>query len=171
MTKEFESGLNLKMSKSGNIFPNDNIKNFKSTIFEYLGFKFTLCITIFSNLIFVIISQNGKLGSFYLGEKDQEKDFLEEESEEFVINTKCLLGNRKDETNLFLSETLIRKIFQSSSEYIKKVLISTTIKFDEIVQCVNEDLEDLKIEKILASDKYRSFIELLVLKVIEILNS
>ena len=105
----------------------------------------------------VIISSNGKLGNFWISDNEEENDALEENDYE----ARCILGNRKDEVSQFFSHAIINFIFheiknkeQSLYNNIKKVLISFTLKYDELF---NIDLQNP--QELLLTTEFKQFFE------------
>ncbi len=121
---------------------NPNIKNefnnFSKTEFIFNNTEFELGISLYSNLLFIIISSNSKLGSFYVGECEN-KDTLD--PLENLYEIQCILGDRRDEATSFLSNSVItfvfNKMLQSEESHrfdkIEKVIVSTTIKFSDLI--------------------------------------
>ena len=170
--KEFSEKVNLKEENP------QGFRNFESSNFNFKGKEFTMSIAMFTNMIFVIITQNGRLGSFYLGEKesDESNAFIDEEGEEMLVTTNCLLGNRKDEANAFLCECIIKRLFKACAgnlEKINKVLLSTTIKFEEIIKTIKvikDTSNELDWDTILQSNEYKQFMDIILLKVLDLLK-
>jgi hypothetical protein len=158
-----------------NEFCSSNLNNFNKVEFSYNNKKFELCVSSYSNLIFIIVSTNGKLGSFYLGEVEN-KDLFDNDENLFEI--RCLLGNRKDEINEFFCNNLIifllNKITNNESDSyyrfskIGKILFSTSIKFTELFNNNDKPYEDAN--DVLMKDEFKEFLKLIKMKISELLN-
>ena len=127
--------LTYNINDNSNGISNDNeFNNFMKTNFSFNNTLFELGVSIYSNMIFIIISSNSKLGSFYIGVCEN-RDLLD--PMENLYDVQCLLGNRKDEANEFLCNTIITYIFNSILDEnnidkfskIEKVMLSTSIKY------------------------------------------
>lgn len=124
-------------------------KNFRKTQITLNNTNFDICVSVYSNVIFIVVTQNGKLGSFYVGECEHMDDLSIEEN---IYEVKCLLGNRQDEQNEQFCNMLIHFIFnyiynESNIERfskIEKIILSTTIKFNELFKDKNEFMQLIK---------------------------
>jgi hypothetical protein len=120
--------------------------NFRKTDIQLANGKIELAISFYSNALLVIISSNGKLGNFWVNENEEEDSL-----EDIDYEVRCILGNRKDEVSQFFSHAIINHIFteikssKSQSLYsgIKKVLLSFTMKYDELLNIDVENQHDL----------------------------
>jgi hypothetical protein len=155
----------LNLNKKNSDITHNEFNNFSKIDFAFNNTKFELGISLYSNAIFIIISTNSKLGSFYIGECEN-KDTLQ--PEENLIEVKCILGNRQDDSTSFLANSLITyiftKMFKPENSYkfekIEKIILSVTIKFSELIQ--GKDVE--------TKQEYRELITLLRNKIEELLN-
>jgi hypothetical protein len=161
-----EKNINsLNLNNLNSNIPQNEFNNFSKTDFSFNNTKFELGISLYSNTIFIIISTNSKLGSFYIGECENQ-DTLD--PEENLYEIQCILGNRQDEATSVLANSLITyvftKMFKSENSYkfekIEKILLSVTIKFSELIP--GEDVETKK--------EYRELNTLIRNKIEELLN-
>jgi len=136
----------VMMNTEMNVINVSQKSNFRKTEIELAKGKIELGISFYSNALLVIISSNGKLGNFWVNENEDE-DPLEESD----YDVRCILGNRKDEVSQFFSHAIINYIFseikssKSHSLYsgIKKVLLSFTLKYDELFNIYVDNQQDL----------------------------
>lgn len=155
-----EAMNNIKINENENEF-----NNFRKIMLTYGNTEFELAVSVYSNLIFIIITENSKIGNFWLGEMEYED--LEDPTEN-VYNTQCMLGNRKDETSYFLSNFIVQFVLGSirkkdSYSKIQKVLVSSAIKYDNIFKTEEKS-------EIVASKEFKEFIGLIRNKLTELLN-
>jgi hypothetical protein len=108
----------------------NEFNNFRKTKFAYKENEYELGISLYSKLIFVIISENCKMGNFWIGEIEGEDI---NDGEDFT-EIKCLLGDRTNEMNSFFANFLISYLLTSFKESkfskIQKVLLSAPIKLN-----------------------------------------
>jgi hypothetical protein len=107
----------------------DQLNNFRKANFKFKDVEYELGISLYSQLIFIIVTENSKLGNMYIGEIENE-DFIEEDSEFFDV--KCILGDRNNEESQFLANFVINYLFRSlknsNNSKIQKILVSSTLK-------------------------------------------
>jgi hypothetical protein len=125
-------------------------KNFRKTQITLDNTNFEICVSIYYNVIFIVVTSNGKLGSFYMGECEHRDDF---QSEDNIYEIKCLLGNRQDELNEQFCNMVIKFIFNyifnenniERFSKIEKIILSTTIKFNELFTEKKQFMQLIKI--------------------------
>jgi hypothetical protein len=107
------------------------INNFKKINFKFQEVDYELAISLYSKLIFIIITESSKLGNMYIGELEGET--INDEENDFY-DFKCILGDRNNEPSQFLANNVINLIFSSLKKIgntkIQKILISSTLKKD-----------------------------------------
>jgi hypothetical protein len=127
--------------------------NFKKSKFNFNESGVEVGVSIYSNLIFIIITGNSKIGALYIGQTDKEDPL---DSEENFHEVSCLLGNRKDEVTQHFATFLITQLLNYLSKKnskIQKILLSSSIKFNELMKTgLNDD-------DILQSKEYKNFLE------------
>ena len=145
--------------------------NFRKSIIQLPKGNIELGISFYSNLLFVIINSNGKLGNIWIGELEQEAD----NQEENFSDIRCILGNRKDEIIQFLSDTIINFIFNeikinkndSKFSNIKKIMLSLALKYQNLF---DYDLNLSDQDELLYTDDFKKFVADLKKDISELLN-
>ena len=97
------------------------LENNKQTSFYYQGEEYILLIIAYSNSNFVILSKNKKIGNIYSADLEDSEFPDDEESIDLPpqYETKCILGNRLDLLNNFLSNFIAANIFFIFNKMIK----------------------------------------------------
>lgn len=105
------------------------LSNFQHITFDHDNTKYEIGISLYSNAIFIIITTNGKIGNLYsldLSSEQMLDSYTKSKEEKELETAECLLGNRRDERNLFISNVLLSllssKISLKSSKIQKLVL-------------------------------------------------
>jgi hypothetical protein len=109
---------------------NDQLDNFRKVNFSCCGIEYELGISIYSKLIFIILTDTCKLGNIYIGELDDE-DIITEEDSDF-LDIKCILGDRSNEESQFLANFIINYIFaglkKANKLKIQNILVSSSLR-------------------------------------------
>jgi hypothetical protein len=178
----FENNFNTNSQLS--IFEESKLNNFKKINFEFNEITFELGISLYSNLVFVILmpTTNLKPGSFWQAEIEEENEegLVDDDEEEIGTklksDVKCLLGNRKDEASNFFSNFIINFVSNGIKksigsghilERVKKVLFSFSIKFSDIVK---DNSNHQSVVDISLTEDFKSFINITCNKLSEILK-
>ena len=116
------------------IKPYDSNSNFRQSNFEYKNIKYDISVSLYSNLIFIIISSEGKITNLYSMDTDaftEENNYYDNEEDKSEIEiAKCILGDRRNEKNQFIANlllTYISKSISSKSKKIKKIILSLNL--------------------------------------------
>ncbi len=116
------------------IKPFDSNSNFRQISFEYEQIKYEISVSLYSNLIFIIISSEGKITNLYSIDIDsfsEENTFYHEEEDNSEIEiAKCILGDRRNEKNQFIANLLLSylcKSISSKSDKIEKIILSLNL--------------------------------------------
>ena len=116
------------------IKPYDSNSNFRQSNFEYKNIKYEISVSLYSNLIFIIISSEGKITNLYSMDTDsfsEENNFYHDEEDKSEIEiAKCILGDRRNEKNQFIANlllTYISKSISSKSDKIEKIILSLNL--------------------------------------------
>jgi phage anti-repressor protein len=117
-----------------NIKPYDSNSNFRQSNFEYKNIKYDISVSLYSNLIFIIISSEGKITNLYSMDTDaftEENNYYDNEEDKSEIEiAKCILGDRRNEKNQFIANlllTYISKSISSKSDKIEKIILSLNL--------------------------------------------
>jgi hypothetical protein len=136
----------------------NEFNNFRKTKFNFKDIEYELGISLYSKLIFVILSENSKMGNFWIGEIEGE-DFNDGED---YTEIKCLLGDRTNETNSFFTNFIISFLLTSLKESkftkIQKVLLSAPIKLNQF--STEQGL----------SEEYKEFLQIIKKNILSLLN-
>ena len=116
------------------IKPYDSNSNFRQSNFEYKNIKYDISVSLYSNLIFIIISSEGKITNLYSMDTDaftEENNYYDNEEDKSEIEiAKCILGDRRNEKNQFIANlllTYISKSISSKSDKIEKIILSLNL--------------------------------------------
>ena len=116
------------------IKPYDSNSNFRQSNFEYKNIKYDISVSLYSNLIFIIISSEGKITNLYSMDTDsfnEENNFYHDEEDNSEIEiAQCILGDRRNEKNQFIANlllTYISKSISSKSDKIEKIILSLNL--------------------------------------------
>ncbi len=116
------------------IKPYDSNSNFRQSNFEYRNIKYDISVSLYSNLIFIIISSEGKITNLYSMDTDaftEENNYYDNEEDKSEIEiAKCILGDRRNEKNQFIANlllTYISKSISSKSDKIEKIILSLNL--------------------------------------------
>ena len=116
------------------IKPYDSNSNFRQSNFEYKNIKYEISVSLYSNLIFIIISSEGKITNLYSMDTDaftEENNYYDNEEDKSEIEiAKCILGDRRNEKNQFIANlllTYISKSISSKSDKIEKIILSLNL--------------------------------------------
>ena len=116
------------------IKPFDSNSNFRQISFEYEQIKYEISVSLYSNLIFIIISSEGKITNLYSMDTDvftEENNYYDNEEDKSEIEiAKCILGDRRNEKNQFIANlllTYISKSISSKSDKIEKIILSLNL--------------------------------------------
>jgi hypothetical protein len=167
------NSLKLESTNTNIHISPSSTNNFRKSYFKFNKLEIEIAISIYSNLLFVIINSNGKLGSFCVGEVEQESlEFNEDPKENIITEVKCILGNRKDEVNQFFNNAIINYILAEMKntnlfDKIKKVLLSTAIKYEDLA---DEEKKYESEDECLYSKEFKQFISEIMNILKEILN-
>ena len=117
-----------------NIKTYDSNSNFRQIFFEYEQIKYEISVSLYSNLIFIIISSEGKITNLYSMDTDsfsEENNFYHDEEENSEIEiAQCILGDRRNEKNQFIANLLLTylcKSISSKSDKIEKIILSINL--------------------------------------------
>lgn len=171
--------INLVEKNIDNIQLNDNpesldkrFNNFKKVNLSYNNINIELAISIYSNLIFIIITGNSKLGYFYIGELEEDEENMLDPIEN-IYEIKCLMGDRQNESHSFLSNYIITNVFNKiraskSGNFMKiqKILLSSSIKFAELFDTISLENEN----DLVFRPELKEFLNTLLKKIDELLN-
>ena len=116
------------------IKPYDSNSNFRQSNFEYKNIKYEISVSLYSNLIFIIISSEGKITNLYSMDTDsfsEENNFYHDEEDNSEIEiAQCILGDRRNEKNQFIANLLLTylcKSISSKSDKIEKIILSLNL--------------------------------------------
>ncbi len=116
------------------IKPFHSNSNFRQISFEYEQIKYEISVSLYSNLIFIIISSEGKITNLYSMDTDsfsEENNFYHEEEDNSEIEiAKCILGDRRNEKNQFIANLLLSYLCKSisyKSDKIEKIILSLNL--------------------------------------------
>ena len=116
------------------IKPYGSNSNFRQSNFEYKNIKYEISVSLYSNLIFIIISSEGKITNLYSMDTDaftEENNYYDNEEDKSEIEiAKCILGDRRNEKNQFIANlllTYISKSISSKSDKIEKIILSLNL--------------------------------------------
>ena len=116
------------------IKPYDSNSNFRQSNFEYKNIKYDISVSLYSNLIFIIISSEGKITNLYSMDTDaftEENNYYDNEEDKSEIEiAKCILGDRRNEKNQFIANLLLTylcKSISSKSDKIEKIVLSLNL--------------------------------------------
>ena len=116
------------------IKPYDSNSNFRQSNFEYKNIKYDISVSLYSNLIFIIISSEGKITNLYSMDTDaftEENNYYDNEEDKSEIEiAKCILGDRRNEKHQFIANlllTYISKSISSKSDKIEKIILSLNL--------------------------------------------
>ena len=140
-----KSEINIIENKN-RIEPFEN-KNFRKSKFDINNKSYEICISLYSNCLFVLISSNGKISSMFSydseledEEDDEEAVFLDEEQESNPENNKIntvkisrfLFGDRRNEIIHFIANCLISYLFTKlkGNQKVKKVVLGVHFSAD-----------------------------------------
>jgi hypothetical protein len=134
---------------------NDKLNNFRKISFKHKEIEYELGISLYSKLIFVILTDTCKLGNMYIGELEED-----EMDETDFMDVKCILGDRSNEESQFLANFIINYIFaglkKNGNTKIQKVLVSSSLRkgsfsnmdglnneYKEVITLVKENITTL----------------------------
>ena len=116
------------------IKPYDSNSNFRQSNFEYKNIKYDISVSLYSNLIFIIISSEGKITNLYSMDTDaftEENNYYDNEEDKSEIEiAKCILGDRRNEKNQFIANLLLSYLCKSisyKSDKIEKIILSLNL--------------------------------------------
>ena len=116
------------------IKPYDSNSNFRQSNFEYKNIKYEISVSLYSNLILINISSEGKITNLYSMDTDaftEENNYYDNEEDKSEIEiAKCILGDRRNEKNQFIANlllTYISKSISSKSDKIEKIILSLNL--------------------------------------------
>lgn len=125
---------NLNDITPNNIIPYESNKNIRASSFIYNNEKIDILVSLYSNAIFIIASNNAKLSNIFMYDLDdnekEEEPFLDEEDLKEVKISKCLFGDRRNETLHFIINLIITALsdkIQKFNDKIKKIILSVNI--------------------------------------------
>ena len=129
----------------------DSSTNYRHDTFEVNKIKYVIGISIYSNAIMIIVTYNGKIGNMYTldAEEEEEINYIEEGDAPEIKMCQCILGDRRNEKTLFISNLIlssIQKKISLKNSKIKKYLLSLTL--DESHSSDNKEFtinEDTKV--------------------------
>ena len=132
--------------------------NFFKVTFGFKGKNFELGFSLYSNLIFIIVTYDAKLGNIWLAEIEEETEgyLLEEEDNDINFEIKCILGERNNELYRIISSMIVRKlssIYRKKGNLLKTVLVSLAFRSSDIENTENVD------DFVTISDSTKQFIE------------
>ena len=140
---------------------NDNLttssSNFFKQIFSFNEINFELAISLYSNMMLVIISNNSKMGNFWLAEVEEESEEMLDD-EEVSIDLNCILGERNNEFYQVVANMIVRKLLNCMKKtgiQIKNILVS--LAFRSIDIDITNPVKDI----VEVSTKTKQFIELI----------
>ena len=117
-----------------NIKTYDSNSNFRQIFIEYEQIKYEISVSLYSNLIFIIISSEGKITNLYSMDTDaftEENNYYDNEEDKSEIEiAKCILGDRRNEKNQFIANLLLTylcKSISSKSDKIEKIILSLNL--------------------------------------------
>jgi len=167
--------LNINMMETENALKH-SFNNFQKITFTWNTVALELGVSCYSNLVFLILSSNGKLGCFYTGEIENQEEINNNSDNEYDTNIyeiKCLLGNRRDEANYVLCSNIItnllsRVIKKNPHSKIKKIIVSTSLKFNELFDLL--DVDDSSESNLIENKEFQRFLITIKDKISQILN-
>lgn len=130
-----------------------DLENIKQKFIEYKNFKFFLQFICYSNLNFILLSENKKIGNLYLAEVEEPEYRIEDDEDidqlppEYEI--KCLLGNRFDNLNSFVSNFISSNLFNSFHQankalYERPKFIFPGNEIEKAIIPINSPIDDIQ---------------------------
>lgn len=127
-------------------------QNMKSKLITYKNKQFFFSFIAYSNINFIILSQEKKIGNLYEAEVEEPEYQLDQEEDEEELppnyEVKCLLGNRFDKLNSFLSNFIAAFCFN---------IFEKAEKLNEIKPKFFKETEETFINKKIREDLYKEF--------------
>ena len=160
MESEFKDlNIEKKLKLNDSFISESKNSNFRKSVIQLPNGTVELGISFYSNMLFVIINSNGKLGNIWIGELEQESD----DHEENFSDIRCILGNRKDQISQFLSDTIINFIFNeikinkndSKFNNIKKIMLSLALKYQNLFE---NDFKPSDQDELLYTNDFKKFV-------------
>jgi hypothetical protein len=154
-----DMNIESRLKFSNNFITESKNCNFRKSVIQVPKGTVELGISFYSNVLFVMINSNGKLGNIWVGESEQESETLEEN----FSDIKCILGNRKDEISQFFSDAIINYIFneirnskiETKYDNIKKIMLSLALKYETLFDC---DVNSFNQDDLLYSKEFKIFV-------------
>jgi hypothetical protein len=108
-------------------------------------------------MMLVIISNNSKMGNFWLAEVEEESEEMLDD-EEVSIDLNCILGERNNEFYQVVANMIVRKLLnciKKTGIQIKNILVSLAFRSSDID--ISNPVKDI----VEVSTKTKQFIELI----------